>query len=183
MTKKTIIFFCFCCVVSIFENQAQVKLKAVGTSLGIGMISGNSPQIFSSSLSLFSDITIESAAPFDLRFQISYLKDFNQLIPENRQNKYYPLLKGGSVQILYQQQMFKQLYFEEGFGPLIINDRTFSDVNTWNYGVVFSFAAGISFVEKGKNGFLLAIISELGNTFTQTTPQYLTLALQLKYLN
>ena len=111
------------------------------------------------------------------------MNDFNKLIPENRQNKYYPSLKGGSVQMLFQQQMFKKIYFEEGFGALVINDRTFSDVNVWSYGAVFSFSAGISFAEKGEKGFALAIISELGNTFTQTTPQYLSLALQLKYLN
>jgi len=170
-----------CFVIFVIKNEAQIKLKSVGASLGIGTISGNSPQIFSSSLSLFSDVSIESPDPVYLRLQFSFLNDFNKLIPENRQNKYYPSLRTCSVQILFQQQMFKQLYLEEGFGPLVINDRTFSDVNLWSYGAVFSFSAGISFVEKEEKGFALAIISELGNTFTQTTPQYLSVALQLKY--
>lgn len=183
MRNKTIIFFCICFALLTFESRAQIRLKTVGTSLGIGTISGNSPQIFSSSLSLFSDVSIGYAIPVDVRFQIVFMNDFNKLIPENRQNKYYPSLRGGSVQMLFQQQMFKKIYFEEGFGPLVINDRTFSDVNLWCYGAVFSFSAGISFVEKGEKGFALALISELGNTFTQTTPQYLSLGLQLKYLN
>ena len=183
MRNKTIIFFLLCFVICVIENEAQIKLKSVGASLGIGTMSGNSPQIFSSSLSLFSDVGIGYAVPVDVRFQLVFMNDFNKLIPENRQNKYYPSLKGGSVQMLFQQQMFKKIYFEEGFGPLIINDRTFSDVNIWCYGAVFSFSAGISFFEKGEKGFALAIISELGNTFTQTTPQFLSLALQLKYLN
>jgi len=183
MRKKTIIFFCIFIVILVFNNQAQIRLKTIGTSLGVGTISGNSPQIFSSSLSLFSDVSIGYTIPVDVRFQLVFMNDFNKLIPENRQNKYYPSLKGGSVQMLFQQQMFKKIYFEEGFGALVINDRTFSDVNVWSYGAVFSFSAGISFAEKGEKGFALAIISELGNTFTQTTPQYLSLALQLKYLN
>jgi len=183
MRKKTIIFFCIFIVILIRYNQAQIRLKTIGTSLGVGTISGNSPQIFSSSLSLFSDVSIGYTIPVDVRFQLVFMNDFNKLIPENRQNKYYPSLKGGSVQMLFQQQMFKKIYFEEGFGALVINDRTFSDVNVWSYGAVFSFSAGISFAEKGEKGFALAIISELGNTFTQTTPQYLSLALQLKYLN
>jgi len=173
----------FCFIVFVIENEAQIKLKSAGASLGVGTMSGNSPQIFSSSLSLFSDVGIGEVVPVDVRFQLVFLNDFNKLIPENRQNKYYPSLSGGSVQMLFQQQMFKKVYFEEGFGPLVINDRTFSDVNVWSYGAVFSFSAGISFAEKGEKGFALAIISELGNTFTQTTPQYLSLALQLKYLN
>jgi len=183
MSKKTIIFVMLCFVIFVIKNEAQIKLKSVGASLGIGTMSGNSPQIFSSSLSLLTDVSIESPDPVNLRLQLSFLNDFNELIPENRQNKYYPSLKGVSVQMLFQQQMFKKIYFEEGFGPLVINDRTFSDVNLWSYGAVFSFSAGISFVEKGEKGFSLSIISELGNTFTQTTPQYLSLALQLKYLN
>ncbi|MDP3150674.1 MAG: hypothetical protein Q8N83_16260 [Ignavibacteria bacterium] len=183
MRNKTIIFFCIFIVIFVFNNQAQLRLKTVGTSLGVGTMSGNSPQIFSSSLSLFSDVSIESSTPVELRLQLSLLNDFNKLIPENRQNKYYPSLRGVSVQMLFQQQMFKKIYFEEGFGPLVINDRTFSDVNLWSYGAVFSFSAGINFVEKGEKGFAFALISELGNTFTQTTPQYLSIALQLKYLN
>ena len=182
MSKKTFIFLIIGCSILIVKNEAQIKFSAVGTSIGVGTMSGNSPQIFSSSLSLFSDVSIKSSTPVDLRLQLSFLNDFNKLIPENRQNKYYPALKGVSVQMLFQQQMFKKIYFEEGFGPLVINDRTFSDVNVWSYGAVFSFSAGISFVEKGEKGFALAIISELGNTFTQTTPQYLSVAFQLKYL-
>lgn len=183
MAKKTIILTMVCLIVFALEIEAQIRLHSIGTSLGIGTISGNSPQIFSSSLSLFTDACMESPEPVCLRLQLNFLNDFNKLIPENRQGKYYPFLKGGSVQMLFQQQVFKKIYFEEGFGPLVINDRTFSDVNIWSYGAVFSFSAGISFTEKGENGFSLAIISELGNTFTQTTPQYLSFSLQLKYLN
>ncbi len=183
MAKKIIILTMVCLIVSAIEIEAQIKLQSIGTSLGIGTISGNSPQIFSSSLSLFTDACIESPAPVCLRLQLSFLNDFNKLIPENRQGKYYPYLKGGSVQMLFQQLVFKKIYFEEGFGPVIINDRTFSDVNVWSYGAVFSFSAGISFAEKGEKGFTLAMVTELGNTFTETTPQYLSLSLQVKYLN
>ncbi|PJC57980.1 MAG: hypothetical protein CO025_10635, partial [Ignavibacteria bacterium CG_4_9_14_0_2_um_filter_37_13] len=118
MSKKTIIFVMLCFVIFVIKNEAQIKLKSVGASLGIGTMSGNSPQIFSSSLSLLTDVSIESPDPVNLRLQLSFLNDFNELIPENRQNKYYPSLKGVSVQMLFQQQMFKKIYFEEGFGPL-----------------------------------------------------------------
>lgn len=183
MSKKSIIFILICCSVYTIKNEAQIKFNSVGTSLGVGTMSGNSPQIFASCFSLFSDVCIGETAPNEVRLQAIFLNDFNKLIPENRQNKYYPSLKGGSVQMLFQQQMFKKIYFEEGFGPLVINDKTFSDVNIWSYGAVFSFSAGISFAEKGEKGFALAIVTELGNTFTETTPQYLSLSLQLKYHN
>jgi len=163
------------------ESSAQIQWKAVGGHAGMGMLNGNSPQIFSYSLSFFSDVVLQFSDPAYVRLEIIYLRDFNLLIPENRQNKYYPLLKGGSLQMLFRQQVFKQLYFEEGFGPLVLNDKTFSDVNTWNYGAVFSFSAGINFFVNEEKGFSLAVVSEFGNTFTQTTPQYLIVALQLKY--
>jgi len=182
MSKKTLIFLVICCAMFLVKSEAQIKFNAVGTSLGVGTMSGNSPQIFSSSLSLFSDVVIGYSIPVDVRFQLVFLNALNKLIPENRQDKYYPSLRVCSIQMLFRQQMFKKIYFEEGFGPLVINDRTFSDVNIWSYGAVFSLSAGIDFVEKGEKGFALAIISELGNTFTQTTPQYLVVALQLKYL-
>lgn len=181
MQKKTMFLLFILVAIAVPSSNAQIKFHAAGSSFGIGMISGNSPQIFSSSLSLFTDIEIKTSDELDFRLQLIYLSDFNKLIPQNRQNKYYPVLRGGSVQLLFQQQMFKRLYLEEGVGPLILNDKTFSDVNTWNYGAVFSISAGIRFFELEKKGFSLALISELGNTFTQTTPQYLSLALQLKY--
>jgi len=181
MIAKTVLLVFVWGAIFVSECDSQIKLKAVGGQTGIGMLSGNSPQIFSFSLCLFSDVEVQFSEPVYLRVEINYLRDFNALIPENRQNKYYPLLKGGSVQLLFRQQVFKQLYFEEGFGPLILNDRTFSDVNTWNYGAVFSFAAGVNFFENEGKGFSLAVVSELGNTFTQTTPQFLYVALQPKY--
>lgn len=181
MIAKTVLLVFLWGTIFVSESDAQIKLKAVGGHAGMGMLSGNSPQIFSYSLSFFSDVVVQFSQPVFLRMEIIYLQDFNALIPENRQNKYYPLLKGGSLQMLFRQQVFKQLYFEEGFGPLVLNDKTYSDVNTWNYGAVFSFSAGINFFVNEGKGFSLAVVSEFGNTFTQTTPQYLFIALQPKY--
>ncbi|MCK9209707.1 MAG: hypothetical protein M0P61_02600 [Ignavibacteriaceae bacterium] len=180
ISKTVLLVFLWGAIVTSGSNS-QVRLKAIGGQSGLGMLSGNSPQIFSYSLSFFSDVVLQFSDPAYVRLEIIYMRDFNALIPGNRQNKYYPLLKGGSLQILFQQQVFKQLYFEEGFGPLILNDKTYSDVNTWNYGAVFSFSAGINFFENEGKGFSLAVVSEFGNTFTQTTPQFLFVALQPKY--
>ena len=178
MIKKTIVLFFVSVVLITVNNEAQIKLHAAGASMGVGTISGNSPQIFSYSLSLFSDFTIQFSNPTSLRLEIIYASDFNSLIPSNRQNEYSPSLKGGSLQMLFRQKWVKQFFFEEGCGPLILNDRTFSDVNTWNYGGVFSFALGINFFNNGESGFSLAVFSEFGITFTQTTPQYLFVGLQ-----
>ena len=181
MIAKIVVLVFLWMMIFVPQTEAQIRLKAVGGQTGIGTISGNSPQIFSFSLSLFSDVVVQFSEPLYLRVEIIYLRDFNALIPANRQNQYSPALKGGSLQMLFRQQVFKQLYFEEGFGPLILNDRTFSDVDTWNYGAVFSFAAGINFFESEEKGFSLAVVSELGDTFTKTTPQYFNVALQTKY--
>ncbi len=180
IAKTVLLVFLWGAIVASGSNS-QVRLKAIGGQSGLGMLSGNSPQIFSYSLSFFSDVVLQFSDLAYVRLEIIYLRDFNVLIPGNRQNKYYPLLKGGSLQILFQQQVFKQLYFEEGFGPLILNDKTYSDVNIWSYGAMFSFSAGINFFVNEGKGFSLAVVSEFGNTFTQTTPQYLFIALQPKY--
>jgi hypothetical protein len=181
MIAKNVFLVFFFITLIYGESSAQIQWKAVGGNAGMGMLSGNSPQIFCYSLSFFSDVVLQFSDPVYLRLEIIYLRDFNALIPDNRQNRYYPLLKGGSLQMLFRQQAFKQVYFEEGFGPLILNDKTFSDVNTWNYGAAFSVSVGINFYEGEGKGFSLAVNSEFGNTFTQTTPQYLSIALQSKY--
>jgi len=181
MTAKTILFVFLWSAIFTPDNVSQVQLKGLGAETGVGVLSGNSPQIFAYAISIFSDVVLQFENPATMRIELLLLRDFNSLIPENRQNKYYPSLKGGSIKLLFRQSFFKQLYFEEGFGPLILNDKTYSDVNTWNYGAVFSFSAGISFYELSESGFSLSLLAEFGNTFTQTTPQYFFVALQSKY--
>jgi len=163
------------------KSFSQVDISTLGAETGMGVFNGNSPQVFSYNVSLFSDILVNFSSPSLLRVKLFYSGDFNSIVPQNRQHLYSSNIRGGSLQLLLEQSLYKQLYLQEGFGPLFVNDRTFSDVNTWNYGAVFSISCGIKFFNSDAKGFSLSINAELGNTFTSTTPQYLNVCLQPKF--
>jgi len=70
-------------------------------------------------------------------------------------------------------QYFDGRYFlEEAVGLLALNDRTFSDTDNWNYGVVLSINGGFDLRGFNLDGFKLGAGAEYGITFTNALPQY-----------
>jgi hypothetical protein len=79
-------------------------------------------------------------------------------------------------------QYFDGRYFlEEGVGLLALNDRTFSDTDNWNYGVVLSINGGFDLRGFNLDGFKLGAGAEYGITFTNALPQYSSIHLLVIY--
>ncbi|MFC2134977.1 hypothetical protein ACFLTH_10190, partial [Bacteroidota bacterium] len=96
-------------------------------------------------------------------------------------NKYYPFMKGMALKIYTEQKIKGIIFAEEGIGPLILNDRTFSDINVWNYGLTFSALIGLNFRGENLKGFTLGIGVDYGTTFNNTAANYYSTNLQVKY--
>ncbi|MHB1687202.1 MAG: hypothetical protein ACYCVH_07500 [Ignavibacteriaceae bacterium] len=178
--KKTIFVLTLIILVSTvsLELKAQSHLSA-GGFLGGGFISGNLPSQGSFSSSIFVEANTNKAFGFDTRLSFVYVADIDLLFPRSSIS-YYPFVKGFSIKGIVRQPLSTIFFFEEGLGPLALNDRTFSDINSWDYGLAFSILAGTNFGDsRGK--IKLGAGIEYGLTFTKTTVRYSSFHLQIQY--
>ncbi len=148
----------------------------VGAYLGGGVASGNSTNIGSFNSSLYVDIFTPFSDYIVPRISVIYTRDFNSLLPGNKSD-YYPFLKSFSLKATTWQSLSNSMFLEEGVGPIMINDRTFSTTDVWTYGVVFSISAGFDLRVENK-GFKVGLGTEYANTFNKTLAKYFSLNLQ-----
>lgn len=157
---------------------AQLNNISVGGGIGLGSIIGNLPTQTSFGAKLFIE-----AEPFiepfnSLQFNFIFAQKLEKILPENRTNKYYPFVKNFSLTANSEQLLSENFFVGEGFGFLILNDRTFDDVNTWNYGLAINFFVGTKLSPKT----LLTLNLDYGLTLTNTNASFVLFMLQAKYL-
>jgi hypothetical protein len=159
------------------------RAKAQNISIG-GFIGGGTVQGFSASTGAFtSSLFAELSTPFfgfNTRLSFVYGQDFNFLLPGST-NRYYPFLKAYTLKAIFIQPLSSPFFLEEGFGPALIEDRTFSDVDEWNYGTAFSIAAGMDLREYKITGFKVGVGVEYSITFGNTFAKYISVHLQGQY--
>jgi hypothetical protein len=162
-----------------FNAIAQLRITLGGT-VGGGYIKGNSPDVGSVNTSVFIEtntVLFEEVFP---RLEYIFAKDFNSIVP-NVTKPYLPWMQGFAFKGVTTQYFDSRYFLEEAVGLLALNDRTFSDTNTWGFGAVISFHGGYDLRGFNLDGFELGIGAEYGLTFTNTLPQYLTFQLFCEY--
>jgi hypothetical protein len=151
-------------------SPAQIKID-VGGFVGGGTIKGESPSIGAFTSSFFIETNSVLFLEVTPRLSFIYAKDFNALLPDTRK-AYLPYVQGISLKGITSQYFETHIFLEEGMGLLTLNDRTFSDTDTWNYGVVLSLSGGWDLRNYNLNGFKIGAGLEYGITFTNTLAQY-----------
>ncbi len=176
--KKILLIIIF---IAALPASAQQTSFGFGTFGGIGSIKGNSPSQTSFTISPFFEISPPFWEGIKLRAAFFYARKLEYLLPENRQGRYYPFLRGINIKAVASQDFSRTLFLEYGLGPLVLNDRTFSDTNVWTYGISAATSVGIKLIENKRNTFSAAVGTEYGATFTNTSASYFSFHLQLVY--
>lgn len=151
-----------------------------GGYLGGGSLSSNSPSEGSFGATFFVQVDVPIFAEVFPRVSFIYNRDFSSLIPDSRQT-YYPFLQGFSFRGVTSQYFDSKIFLEQAVGVLVLNDRTFIDRNSWEYGIVLSFVGGFDLRNYDLKGFKVGAGVEYGLTFTGNLPQYFNLYLQFQY--
>ena len=175
MTKITIILILIS--IPIF---AQNKNFNLGVSVGLGSIKGNSPDVTAYGLNAFVGFTSIFTDYIDFRLGFIYAQKVEQILPENRVGRYYPFIKVIYLKGVLKQPLSPKLFIEETLGLVYLNDRTFSDVNTWNYGANFSLMLGLDLRKKNK-GFTIGPVIDYGLTINNSNASYIMFSLQTQY--
>ncbi len=160
------IFFIFFEIVS----YAQLRISIGGTAGG-GFLRGNSPSVGAFTSSVFIETNTVLFQEVFPRLSFVFAKDFNAIVP-NVKKPYFPYVKGITFKGITSQYFNGNYFLEEGVGLLALNDRTFSDTDNWNFGVVISINGGFDLRGFNLGGFKLGAGAEYGITFTNSLPQY-----------
>jgi len=161
------------------NTSAQLRVSA-GGFVGGGFIKGNSPSIGSFTASFFVETNTALFAEVTPRLSFVYAKDFNAIVP-NVKKPYFPFVQGLSFKGITTQYFEDHIFLEEGFGLLALNDRTFSDEDSWSYGIVFSINGGFDLRGFELSGFKIGAGIEFGITFNNTLAQYSSLHFYFNY--
>ncbi len=178
--KRYILISLFSIILIGSQNIYSQQSFGIGAHLGGGTIQGNLPSQGSFSSSIFIDFRVPFIKGLSSRVSFIYVTDINVLLPQNP-GRYSPYLKGFSLKEIYSNYWQGNIFFEGGIGPLILNDRTFDNLNKWDAGVAFSILGGLDFTGDSNSGILAGVGGEYGLTFTNTNVQYLSVYLQIKY--
>lgn len=159
--------------------NAQLRIS-IGGTVGGGFLKGNSPSVGTVTATFFLETNTVLFSEVYPRLGIIYARDFNAIIP-NVDKPYFPYVRGITFKGVTTQYFDGSYFLEEGVGLLALNDRTFSDRDDWNYGVVLSLNGGFDLRGFNLDGFKLGGGAEYGLTFTNSLPQYSSIHLFFQY--
>jgi hypothetical protein len=183
--NKSLITIIFSFIIIFFlsltsSSEAQSDF-GVGLNLGGGTIGGNLPTQGAFASSIFIEANPGFKANVLTRLSFIYDTDINILFPKTR-GRYYPFIKGISLKAVTSQTLSDNIYIEEGLGPLLLNDRTFDNINEWDLGIGFSIASGFDLRDAENNGFKIGVGTEYGLTFTNTNVRNFSVYFNLEYI-
>ena len=178
MTKKYLLLFILL-LSFYFTSIAQVRINT-GGFIGGGTIKGESPSIGAFTASIFIETNSILFLEVTPRLSFIYARDFNAIIPNTRK-PYFPFVQGFSLKGITTQYFENNIFLEEGLGFLVLNDKTFSDTDTWDYGIVLALSGGWDLREYNLSGLKLGMGIEFGITFNNTLAQYSSFHVYLNY--
>lgn len=162
-----------------FTSIAQVRINT-GGFIGGGTIKGESPSIGAFTASIFIETNTILFLEVTPRLSFIYARDFNAIIPNTRK-PYFPFVQGFSLKGITTQYFENDIFLEEGFGFLALNDKTFSDTDIWDYGIVLALSGGWDLRGYNLSRFKLGVGIEYGITFNNTLAQYSSFHVYLNY--
>ncbi|WP_041294024.1 hypothetical protein [Ignavibacterium album] len=168
-------------IVFVFSSTIlpQVGFSA-GTLLGASSFSSNSPSVGGFATGFFIETDTPLFEEVFPRLGITFMKDINAVLPNNRK-AYYPSMLGLNFKGITSQYFDSKIFLEEGIGLLALNDKTFIDKNSWEFGLALSFLAGYDMRNFNLRGLKTGAAVEYGLTFTGSLPSYLNFYLQFHY--
>lgn len=178
--SKTFFIIIFLMFTAINVN-AQFFNEHAGAYIGYGSVKSNSPSQTSLGFNAFAGFSNAWLNEIGLQFGYTYARKVNYFLPESTQGRYYPYVQAFTAKAIIEQPLGGFLFIEEGLGLSVVNDRTFSDVNEWDYGIVASLFLGWNLRKLSFSGFKIGFFGESAITFTATNPGYTLLGLRGVY--
>jgi len=176
-------FSCILILITVlaFPVKSQISIKAVSLPVGESSFSGNSP----STTGFFLDPSVDISAPaisnLTIRAHAMIMKDFNAISPPANSNSYFATLYGFGIEMVDTQPFTSAITMEYGGGALMLKDKTYSDINSWSYGIDVTAGLRVNVYKTPTGGLFLGIGGGYGQTFSNTNPSYFALYGLVRY--
>lgn len=158
--------------------EINAQYNNIGAGIGIGSFMGNFP-----SQTVFGGkLYYEFQSPFTyfdkLQFHLSAAQKLERFLPGNTRIEYFSYFYSAGTSIILVQNPNENFYVNEGLGLIYLNDRSFSDINTWNLGLLLSLNFTYQIDLHSKIGFNF----DYGLTFTNTNSSYSLFLINYTYI-
>lgn len=175
---KILIFFI---LFTVTKSICQENPLSWGIQLGLGSISGNFISFTSLNPALFTDFSLPFADPVYFRFKAAYHRNTEYYLRGGSgRDLYFPYIYNFNLDACYEYPVQGNALVSQGMGPLILFDRTFSDINETDYGI--NFYIEIKFkTSRNPAGSFFGGGFEYGSTFTNTTVSYTNFYLKYQF--
>ena len=169
-------YFTFIFLLSTFL-LGQSHKASIGNGVGLGSFFGNFP----SQSTLNAKIYFEFPSPLNLFDKLDINFTFGQklekFLPGSYNYKHYSYFNSFGVSGKFVQPINNVFSVEEGIGLIYLNDRSFSDIDEWNIGLLLNISLGMPVSEK----FDLLFNADYGLTFTNTNSSYIAFLLLFRF--
>jgi hypothetical protein len=172
--KLLILIFLLAISLTTYSQQENYLL---GTGIGIGSFNGDFPSqtIFGSRIFLQSPSPVKTFNHIQIHF--TFAQKIEKFLPGSYQYKHYSYFTSLGISGGFNQQFNRFIDIEENIGLILLNDRSFDDINVWNYGILLNFGLSTNISRK----FDLAFSLEYGITLNNTNSSFFLAMVGLKY--
>lgn len=174
MKFKTILYILFILSIPSFLHGQVINING---GIGIGNIQSNSPAQTTLDFKVQAYITLPEYAGYQIGFGYLHSRKIENYLPEERSGRYYPYFQG--VYLTARMQMDAGIvdFFYKG-GGIILNDRMFSDRNSWLPGIIAG--AGVAFLNPPE-GITLSFEFDYAMVFSSNSPLYYSFGINFGY--
>lgn len=148
----------------------QISLTGAGVEFGAGSMSGSAAVITTFAAEPYLEFKQTFISSADIRMQAVYIRDMNAIIPGTNSSKYFPYLQGAAVSVFQSAPITKSLHLNYSLGVLVLNDRTYEDINEWGFGAAAGAKIEHSLFES--TDVRISAGAKYGLVFTTNNPGY-----------
>lgn len=158
-------------------NNLHSQNYSLGGGIGLGSFFGDFP----SQSTLNGKLYFEFSSPITIFDKLDISASFGQkvenFLPGSYNYKHYSFFSSFGVSGKFVQPLSNLISVEEGIGLIYLNDRSFSDIDEWNIGLLLNISTGLPISNKVD----LLLNADYGLTFTNTNSSYISFLILFKY--
>ena len=122
--------------------EGSQPTSSIGAGFGIGSLFGNFP----SQTTFGGKIFFETPSPItivnNIQIHFTYGQKIEKFIPGSFNYDHYSYYMSLGASGIFNQSLGNNYFIEEGIGIIYANDRSFDDIDVWNYGFLINFTFG-----------------------------------------
>lgn len=158
-------------------SYGQSTITSVGAGLGIGGFMGNFP----TQTNFGSKLFFETSSPINIfnsiQLHFTAAQKIEKFLPDSYSYDHYSYFTSFGISGLFNQPLNEKLNIHQGVGIIYLNDRSFNDIDSWNFGVLLNFGIGTPI----SRAVMLSLNIDYGITVNNTNVSYFLFSLIGKF--